>query len=70
MQNDETPDHTLMTTDEVSAMTRVKTSTLRYWRHQGNQGPRSFLLGKRIMYKRTDVEAWIEDQYNADQETR
>jgi predicted DNA-binding transcriptional regulator AlpA len=30
------------------------------------QGPRSFLLGKRVAYKRSDVLQWIESQYAAD----
>lgn len=47
----------------------IKESTLRWWRHEGKGvGPRSFVLGKRkVVYKRTDVIAWLEAQYNAEQ---
>jgi predicted DNA-binding transcriptional regulator AlpA len=47
---------------EVSEMTRIPLSTLRFYRHT-SQGPRSFLLGNRVAYKRSDVEAWVEQQY-------
>lgn len=36
--------------------------SLRAWRHQG-KGPKSFLLGGRVMYRRSEVEAWIAQQY-------
>jgi predicted DNA-binding transcriptional regulator AlpA len=53
----------LMTTDEVAARTRVAPGTLRWWRHTGKQGPKSFTLGSRVVYKSSDVEAWITTQY-------
>lgn len=48
-----------MTTSEVSALVRRSPETLRYWRHR-NEGPPSFRLGRRVMYRRGDVSAWIE----------
>ena len=50
----------LLTTAEVAAITRAPDSTLRYWRHCGT-GPRSFRLGRRVVYRRHDVEAWLKD---------
>jgi predicted DNA-binding transcriptional regulator AlpA len=50
--------------EEVSELLRTPSATLRYWRHIG-KGPRSFKIGARVAYKRTDVEQWIEEQYNA-----
>jgi predicted DNA-binding transcriptional regulator AlpA len=47
---------------EVSELTRIPLSTLRFYRHSG-QGPRSFLLGGRVAYKRSDVEQWIAAEY-------
>ncbi|MFF2085447.1 helix-turn-helix transcriptional regulator [Nocardia sp. NPDC058176] len=35
--------------------------TLRYWRHIG-YGPASFALGRRVFYRRTDVEKWITEE--------
>ena len=51
--------------EEVSELTRIPLPTLRFYRHAG-KGPRSFKLGNRIVYKRADVEAWIEQQYEAE----
>lgn len=55
----------LMFAPEVSKVTRVPEATLRWWAHKGDVGPRSFKVGRRRMYKRADVEAWIEQQYQA-----
>lgn len=53
-----------MTTDEVSAMTGVPKPTLRYWRH-ADLPPASFALGRRVVYRRSDVEKWIASQEKA-----
>lgn len=50
---------------EVAELTGIPENTLRYWRHQGI-GPRSAKFGKRIVYRRSDVEAWIEEQFAKD----
>ncbi|MBA2768586.1 MAG: helix-turn-helix domain-containing protein [Sporichthyaceae bacterium] len=46
---------------DVSAMTGIPEATLRFYRHQGT-GPRSFKLGRRVMYREEDVLA-IEERY-------
>jgi predicted DNA-binding transcriptional regulator AlpA len=51
--------------EEVSELTRIPLSTLRFYRHVGKGGPKSFKLGNRVAYKRGDVERWIEEQYRA-----
>jgi predicted DNA-binding transcriptional regulator AlpA len=48
----------LLTTQEVSERTRIPPETLRYFRHRGI-GPKSFKLGRRVLYAAEDVEAWI-----------
>ncbi|CAN5398193.1 hypothetical protein BH11ACT8_BH11ACT8_04330 [soil metagenome] len=48
-----------LTTEEVAAATRLPVETLRYYRKQGDMGPASFKLGRRVLYAREDVEAWI-----------
>jgi DNA-binding transcriptional MerR regulator len=50
-----------MSTKEVSGETGVPATTLRYWRHT-DQGPASFALGKRVVYRREEVERWIAEQ--------
>lgn len=47
-----------MTMQEVSDQLRTPIDTLRYWRHLG-KGPKSFKLGRRVLYNRADVEAFI-----------
>lgn len=50
------PDY--MTTAEVADTLRAPVETVRYWRHVG-KGPRSFKMGRRVLYAREDVEAFI-----------
>lgn len=52
----------LLKIDEVSARYGVPEATLRYWRHKG-EGPKSFRLGRRVVYRLDDCEAWLEQQY-------
>lgn len=49
----------LLTTEEVADLVRARPETVRYWRHIGT-GPRSFKVGRRVLYAREDVEAFIE----------
>lgn len=53
----------LKTMTEVSEMTRIPVATLRWYRNLGNKGPRSALLGGRVMYREQDVLAWINAQF-------
>ncbi len=59
----------LLTAREVEAMTcgAISTKTLAWWRHKNDgTGPRSFKLGpKKVVYKKSDVQAWLDAQYNA-----
>jgi excisionase family DNA binding protein len=47
-----------MTTAEVAEKLRTPTETVRYWRHVG-KGPSWFKLGRRVLYTRTAVEAFV-----------
>lgn len=51
----------LLNLEDVSALLQVPVATLRYWRQRG-EGPPSFRLGKRVMYRRADVGAWVDEQ--------
>jgi excisionase family DNA binding protein len=55
----------LMTTNEVADLLHRSEETLRYWRARGT-GPRSFKAGRGVLYKREDVESWINTQYERD----
>ncbi|MDR3658245.1 MAG: helix-turn-helix domain-containing protein [Mycobacterium sp.] len=46
---------------EVAAITRLSQGTLRYWRYAGTGGPPSVKLGRRVIYRRVDVEKWLEE---------
>jgi excisionase family DNA binding protein len=48
-----------MTTAEVADLLRVPAETVRYWRYIG-KGPKSFRVGgRRVLYAREDVEAFV-----------
>lgn len=51
---------------EVSALLRTPVSTLRWWRHVGT-GPRSFKVGRRVLYDEADVRAYVDACRNATQ---
>lgn len=53
-----------LTTTEVAALLRTPSETVRYWRHVG-KGPKSFKVGRRVLYSESDVFAWIADQQRA-----
>ncbi len=54
----------LLTVAEAAQIVRRPEATLRFWRHQG-EGPHSFKIGRRVMYRREDVENWLQTQYEA-----
>jgi excisionase family DNA binding protein len=62
-QNEPTPD--LLTIPEAAELLRAPVATLRYWRHLGT-GPRSFRLGRRVLYRREDLLSWIGAQRDGD----
>jgi predicted DNA-binding transcriptional regulator AlpA len=48
----------LLYTEEVAALTRKSPATIRWLKATG-QGPRWGKLGRRVVYRRADVEEWI-----------
>jgi prophage regulatory protein len=51
-----------LTTAEVAELVRAPSETVRYWDHIGKM-PKSIKLGRRRLWKRSDVIAWIENQF-------
>jgi prophage regulatory protein len=47
--------------NDLEKITGTKASTWRYWAHIG-RGPASFRLGKRRVWRRSVVEAWLAEQ--------
>jgi predicted DNA-binding transcriptional regulator AlpA len=62
-RNEELIDEYLSALD-LEKWTGTKASTWRYWASIG-QGPASFKLGKRRVWKRSAVMAWLADQEKA-----
>ncbi len=51
----------LLTVTDVAEITRLSAGTLRYWRALEEGGPPSFRLGRRVMYRRADVEKRLDE---------
>ena len=48
----------LLTLEEAAAVLRSPVATLRYWRHL-SVGPDGFRLGRRVVYRREDVDRCV-----------
>lgn len=53
----------LMRIEDVSEMTGVTLNTLRFWRSEG-KGPKSAKMGRRVVYRESDVRAWLDAQFD------
>jgi len=54
-----------LTTPEVAELCRTSPETVRFWRHVG-KGPKSFKVGRRVLYPSAEVEAWLDKLVSAD----
>ena len=52
----------LLTTDDAAQTLRSNVHTLAYWRATG-QGPAWAKIGRRVVYRRTDIEAFVEARF-------
>lgn len=57
-------DSEFLSASELAQWTGNPASTWRYWAHIGF-GPSSFKLGRRRVWRRTDVQEWIAAQQEA-----
>ena len=42
----------------------ISEATLRWWDATGKGGPRSGRLGRRVVYRREDVQAWLDAAFD------
>jgi predicted DNA-binding transcriptional regulator AlpA len=49
---------------EAAALLRVRPQTLAAWRVE-KRGPRWLKVGRRVLYRRTDISAWLTAQLSA-----
>jgi hypothetical protein len=54
----------LLLPEEVADWVRRPKTTLAFWRTRGI-GPKSARVGGRVLYKQSDVEAWIAEQFKS-----
>lgn len=57
----------LLTVDEFAARARTTPKTVRHWRYTG-KGPVGFRVGRRLLYRASEVEAWLEQAHQAAQD--
>lgn len=55
----------LLTLPETAERLRTPVKTLRYWKRQG-KGPQPRRLGTRLVYRESDVDAYIEQLFSDD----
>jgi DNA-binding transcriptional MerR regulator len=53
----------LLTIAEAAAILRTSVATLRYWRYLGT-GPQGFRLGRHVLYRADDLQAWIQQHHD------
>ena len=54
----------LMSLAEVAQVANVSEATMRWLRHQG-EDPKSGKIGRKIMYRESDVITWINAKFDA-----
>jgi hypothetical protein len=55
----------LLTLAEAADVLRTPVATLRYWRHR-RVGPPCFRVGRRVVYRRDELDRWITEQRDAE----
>jgi excisionase family DNA binding protein len=54
-----------LTLDKAAEYLGISPNTLYVWRHR-RQGPPSFRMGRRVMYRITALDDWVREQEQAD----
>jgi len=61
---------TILRLEQIADRTGIPVATLRYYRHLGAGGPPTWKLAGRVVSYEDEVDAWIEEQRIAEQESR
>lgn len=56
--------HDLLTVRELADYLRVSEQTIYTWRSQ-HRGPQALRLGRKVVFRKTTVDAWLEQQAEA-----
>jgi DNA-binding transcriptional MerR regulator len=54
-----------LTPEEVAERLRRPVATVRFWRARGI-GPKGATVGGRVLYRQSDVEKWLDEQFSKD----
>lgn len=52
----------LMTLPQTAAYLNMSEKSLRWWRYSGT-GPKGARLGGRVLWRKRDVDAWLDQQF-------
>lgn len=53
-----------LTVEETANLTRIPANTLNYWRSRNRgEGPKWFKLGRRVYYRRVDIDEFLVASY-------
>lgn len=55
----------MLTVGDLAKLFQKSEATIRYWRHTG-YGPKGTKFGRRVLFRRADVDAWIAAQEAAE----
>lgn len=47
-----------LNTEQAAEWLCLPSATLRWYRHKGDRGPKSYVLGSRVMYDMTELISW------------
>ncbi|WP_346158720.1 helix-turn-helix domain-containing protein [Streptomyces roseiscleroticus] len=64
-QADQAPETAFLNLPKAAEYLGISPNTLYVWRHR-RQGPPSFRMGRRVMYRITALDAWVQAQEQAD----
>jgi hypothetical protein len=56
----------LLTVEELAEYLQRPVATIRFWRYKGT-GPKGANVAGRVMYRESDVQRWVAEQFEKDE---